>query len=229
MFKKNYLFLVTMLFSCVIPLEDVVDDGIFIRSDTCAGSSYQSEYQETGIYRDSVNRIYTTIVDYEKIEDRFTTPLSGKDIAELASISIDTYKQNNYKSYKRLYDNEFKKFHVIITHTDEEFAYLYDPELFLKDKEKALKVGYKYIAFVHTRKFCWDSVPASFTIVSRAEFADHITMIHEFGHVVSYYEFGDSDPGHKDPRIWITVGGDKSINSKILNNFIKIKNDSQEM
>lgn len=213
------MFMLLCINSCT-PLEmlDIGEDYID-STQKCFANTYVTEYQELGIYRDFENKDYNVLIDYESYDDKINSQFSVKDIAELASIAIDTYKEYDSKTYEEIYKERFKNFHVIVTDTDDEFAFLKNPKLFSEDKEAALEAVETVGAFVHNNKFCWDKTDTYFTIVIRSDNFVIPIMVHEFGHIYNYYEFGSGDANHENPNVWFGLTGFDSMNGKVLWNY----------
>jgi hypothetical protein len=188
----------------------------------CDGVMYQTEYQGKSVYRDIEENIYEVLMDYESKEDFWTSKYTGKDIAQIASIAIDTLEQNNFTSSQDLYKYEFNKFHIIVISSEEEFAYLYNPDLYIKNKKEVLEKVNNILAFTNSQKFCWDENDVNFTIVIKTVALNPSIIIHELGHIISLYVYGNQDSDHSDKRIWYNDGKYNSINQKIIENYEKI-------
>ena len=203
--KKLILPVFCLFLSCT-PLELIEVGTDVVKSfEKCDLTTYQTEFQQKGIYRDEKGRSYEVLVDFQDVDDAWSFQQTAKDVAELSSITINTLEKNNFKSTNHLYISEFSKIHIIVTSTQEEFIYLLGNE-----KESV-------VAFVNVDQFCWDFEDANFTIVIKnSHFQNIQTLVHEFGHVISYYEWGSTDGNHNDPRIWYELNGVDSIAGKIL-------------
>lgn len=215
--KYIYSFLVISLcfgnITCT-PFEiyDVVKD-IKNSPNICKdGTTYQTEFQERGIYRDEKEREFKVIVDFQSITDVFSTGQTAKDVAELAGIamrSLENSKEPKYQFLDDVYIKALMSFHVIVTSTQEEFDYLYDGN-------KA--PGENIIAYTMAHVFCWDDTEnINFNIVIKNNYFNNMGVLsHELSHIISYYEYGDADGNHNNPDVWFPLGGFDSIQGKIL-------------
>jgi len=202
-----------LFFSCTpYELYDTVKD-IADSSKLCTdGTTYQTEFQERGIYRDEREREFLVFVDFESINDVFTTGQTAKDIAELAGIAmraLESSQDPQYELTTDVYMKGLRSFHVIVTSTQAEFDYLYG---------KRKDAGENTLAYTNERLFCWEDLGGvNFDIVVKNKYYNNIEVLsHEMSHIISYYEYGDSDVNHSNPDVWFPLGGFDSIQGKIL-------------
>lgn len=212
-----------LLFISCTPLElfDVAKD-IKKSAEECSEEQFITEQQEKGVYRDPITGKYYTVYmdfaskDYADLYGRLTP----NDIGKLVSTVYITLVQEGYATSDLLYQYELNTFHIIVTETNEDFAMWKDSEKYKENPEYMLEETKNTAAFVNSMKHCTDNIEESnFTIVVKQQYLFVPILTHEFMHVVSMYEEGDSDHYHKNPKYWWELDNENSLAEKVMDNY----------
>lgn len=151
-------------------------------------------------------------VDYEHAEesDGFMT---ASRIALLARLAVEVWRDLDYPEVDAVAE-KLSRFHVFALSSDDTYARFRRPELYAENPDAAIE------AMTESGAFCkpagdsrYVDVPetARFFIVINASFLEHswsaATVLHEIVHAILLAAYGDADPDHERPGIWLPRSG----------------------
>jgi len=219
------IFIGSFITGCTNTIYDPDSETEDVKIETCENQTpvYHSiEYSVENAYVSPEGDLFRVLIEYEKKTDFDLVGYgyySGKDIGMLAYWSSVVYREKGYPNAD-LVKEKLQNIQVIVTHTNNEIARLYDQNLYRENPTKAIENILWVNAFVISEfAECAGNFSPEVNLFyviknDRMRLENITTSIHELMHPIGHYGWGDADGDHSDPRLWINLS-DESIMRKV--------------
>jgi len=215
----SLIFIGSFITGCMESTSDFEAEDV--KTETCENQTpvyHNVEYSVENAYVSPEGDLFQVLIQYEEKTDFDLVGngyYSGKDIGMLAYWSSVVYREKGYPNAD-LVKEKFQNIQVVVTHTNNELARLWDPKSYYENPTEAIQNTLGLGAFVvSVISECSGnfSPDVNFFFAIRAENmrTENVDVsIHELMHPIGYYGWGDSDGDHNDPRLWMWLS-DESI------------------